>query len=162
MKKEIQSMLEMKLIGICVRTNNAQEANPETSKIGALLAQFFSQNMAQSIPDRKNRGVTICCYTEYDSDAQGDYLYFVGEEVTSLNDIPDFLKGLTISASKYTKFTTDEGQMPAVVISAWQEIWQMSAYNLGGERTFQADFEIYDHRALDPARTVVDLFIGIK
>lgn len=38
----------------------------------------------------------------------------------------------------------------------------MSANDLGGERVYIADFEIYDQRAADPSNAIADIYIGIK
>lgn len=162
MKKEMANMGEMKLVGISVRTNNALEMDPTTGRIGPLVAEYFDMLVANSIPNRENPGVTMCCYTDYDSDEIGEYLYFVGEVVSSFDGVPERLATLTVPASNYVKFTTEEGPMPNIVFSAWQEIWKMTASDIGGERAYQVDFEVYDQRAIDPMKTVVDIYIGVK
>ena len=161
MHNELVNKTEMKLVGLTARTNNKNEMNPEMAKIGNLLGQFFSQGISAKIPGRKNPGVTLCVYTEYDSDEYGDYTYFIGEEVETFEGVPAELIQLTIPASAYQKFTTPAGQMPAVVIIAWQQIWQMTADDFGGKRAYRADFEVYDARAADPMNTTVDIYIGI-
>lgn len=162
MKKELVNKVEIKLVGLTARTNNKNEMNPQTSKIGELAGRFWSQNIANQIANRKNLGVTLSVYTEYDSNEHGDYTYFIGEEVSSFENIPAGLQQLTIPAAKYQKFTIPPGKMPEVVINAWQQIWGMSANDFGGERTYIADFEIYDQRASDPANASLDIYIGIK
>ena len=161
MKKELSNKSEIKLIGLTARTNNKNEMNPATAKIGELAGRFWGQNVAAQILNRKNPGVTHSVYTEYDSDEHGDYTYFVGEEVSSFENIPSGLEKLTIPEAKYQKFTTEAGKMPEVVINAWQKIWKMSSEDFGGKRAYQADFELYDQRASDPANTVLDIYIGI-
>lgn len=162
MKKELVSKPEIKLVGLTVRTNNKNEMNSQTSKIGELAMRFWTQNIAAQIVNRKNPGVTLSVYTAYDSNEHGDYTYFIGEEVGSFKSVPAELQKLTISAANYQKFTTEAGKMPEVVISAWQKIWKMSPDDLDGVRAYQADFEVYDQRASDPANTSLDIFIGIK
>lgn len=162
MKKEVENKSEIKLVGLTARTNNKNEINPETSKIGELVGRFWSQNIAGQISDRKNPGVTLSIYTEYDSNEHGDYTYFIGEEVGSFENIPAGLQQLTIPAAKYQKFTTSLGKIPEVVIAAWQQIWKMSVSDFGGERAYVADFEVYDQRASDPANASLDIYIGIK
>ncbi|MGE3319607.1 MAG: GyrI-like domain-containing protein [Candidatus Berkiella sp.] len=150
------------LVGLTVRTNNTNEQNPATGKIGPLVSDYFSQGMATTIPNRVNPGVTFSVYTDYESDHHGDYTYLIGEEVSSFEDIPSGLHRITIPASDYQRFTTPSGQMPMVVINAWQAIWQMDETALGGVRAYQADFEVYDDRAIDPNNAVVDVYIGTK
>lgn len=162
MKKELSNKPEIKLVGLTTRTNNLNEMNPEKSKIAELAGRFWSQNMASQISNRQNPGVTLSIYTEYDSNEHGDYTYFIGEEVSSFDDVSADLQKLTIPAAKYQKFTTLPGKMPEVVIHAWQKIWGMTEKDFGGERAYVADFEIYDQRASDPANASLDIYIGIK
>ncbi|HSW93627.1 MAG TPA: GyrI-like domain-containing protein [Gammaproteobacteria bacterium] len=162
MEKELVNKPEIKLVGLTARTNNKNEFNPQTAKIGELVGRFQGQNIASQIPDRKNPGVTLSAFAEYDSDEHGDYTYFIGEEVNSFENIPANLQKLTIPAARYQKFTTPSGKMPEVVINAWQKIWKMTSDDFGGNRAYIADFEVYDQRAADPARTVLDIYIGIK
>lgn len=162
MKKSFVNKPSMKLVGLATRTRNQDEMNPATAKIGPLIADYFSHGVANTMLHRVNPGITFSVYTDYESDHQGEYTYFVGEEVSSFDDIPDGLRFITIPASDYQCFTTSAGQMPAIVIEAWQHIWQMDAQALGGERTYIADFEVYDERAIDPNHAEVDIYIGVK
>ena len=52
--------------------------------------------------------------------------------------------------------------MPSVCINAWMDIWKMTPEDFGSERAFKADFEVYDHRAMTPENTALDIYIGIK
>lgn len=162
MQNELINKSEIKLVGLKARTNNKNEMNPQTSKIGELAGRFWGQNIANQIPNRKNPGVSLSVYTEYASDEHGDYSYFIGEEVSSFENIPSEFQTLTIPGGKYKKFTTPSGKMPEVVINAWQKIWKMTPDDFGGSRAYIADFEVYDQRALDPATTILDIYIGIK
>ena len=162
MNKALINQTEIKLVGFSARTNNISEMNPVTGKIGPLVARFFGQNSAVAILQRKNPGVTFAVYTDYASDEYGDYTYFIGEEVDEVVNLPEGMQSLIIPAAKYTQFTTPTGMMPLVVINAWQEIWKMSPQDLGGKRTYRADFERYDQRAMDPANTSLDIYVGIQ
>ena len=33
---------------------------------------------------------------------------------------------------------------------------------VGGDRTYRADFEVYDQRAADPQNMVMDAYVGIR
>lgn len=162
MKQESVKQPEIKIVGFTARTNMQTEMNPVTGKIGGLVARYWMQNAAAQIKNRKNPGITFAVYTDYASDEYGDYTYFLGEEVSEFEAIPEGMATLTIPAANYTKFTTPEGQMPLVVINAWQEIWKMSPQERGGDRAYVADFELYDQRAANPAKTSLDIYIGIK
>ena len=162
MKKEKIALAQIKLIGITARTNNTNETNPSIAKISPTVQHYFQGNLSAKILHRKNPGITFCVYTEYESDFTGDYTFLIGEEVESFDNLPEGLKAFTIEEQSYTKFTTDPGAMPGVVIKAWQNIWQMSTDDLGGQRRYHADFERYDERAIDPQNAVADIYIGIK
>lgn len=106
----------------------------------------------------------LALYTEYESDHHGDYTYYVGEEVSSFSSAPAApgLEMLIIPSQKYVRFTNGPGAMPDVVRKPWQEIWQMSPKDFGGERRYLADFEVYDERASDHQKIILDIYIGIQ
>jgi predicted transcriptional regulator YdeE len=157
-------MHDILLVGLFQRTTNQKEMNAETAIIGKTIQEYFSKNFSNTIKNRKNPGVTYCIYTEYESDFNGEYTYFIGEEVTDFanNMETDTVKNLMIPAQKYVKFTSSSGKMPAICIDLWQKIWAMDEKSLGGKRSYIADFEIYDERAKDPQNTVLDIYIGIN
>ena len=163
MNKEKIALESLKLVGLIARTNNKNEMTPDKGKIGPLNNQYWSNQIGNNFKHRANPGVTYCVYTDFESDENGEYTYFIGEEVNSFDDqdISTF-STLTIEPSLYQKFTTEAGPMPDVVINAWQNIWQMDNNNFQGKRTYLADFEVYDQRAANPAKVVVDIYIGIK
>ena len=162
MNKAKINLNELKLVGLTARTNNKNEMNPDASKIGALAGNYWGNQIANAFKHRKNPGVTYAVYTEFESDENGDYTYFIGEEVECFDDQDlEQFKTLTIPASNYQKFTTEAGKIPDIVINAWQQIWQMNEKDFGGKRQYIADFEIYDQRASDMNNAVLDIFIGI-
>ena len=163
MKKEKVKLGNLTLIGMTARTNNKNEINPQTSKIAQLAGTYWEKQIANQFKNCINPGVTYSVYTEYESDENGEYTYFIGEEVESLNDQDQTkFKSLIIPASTYQKFTTESGKIPDIVITSWQKIWQMKENDFGGKRKYIADFEIYDQRASDPNNAIVDIYIGIK
>lgn len=162
MKKEKVLLTPLKLIGLTIRTNNKQEMEPKTSKIAYLAQDYWQNAIGNEFKHRVNPGTTYAVYTEYDSDETGDYTYFIGEAVHSFKeqDLSRF-KSLSIPQQHYQKFTTKAGQIPKVVIEAWQAIWQMSPQNLEGHRNYLVDFEVFDQRAKDPNKAVIDIYIGV-
>lgn len=157
MKKVSLQCPDKFVMGFTIRANNTDKI----VNIGALVGRYFSQNLAVQIPGRKHPGVTLSAYTQYDSDEHGDYTYFIGEEVSQLVSVPG-LDGFVIPAGNYVKFTTDAGEMPMVVIEAWQKIWQMSAADFGGARSYIFDYEVHDQRAMDPKLAVLDIYLGLR
>lgn len=163
MKKQMTQLGEIKLVGLTARTNNRDEIVPEKSKIAALAGAYWGGQEGNNIQHRVTPGVTYAVYTDYESDENGEYTYFIGEAVDSFDgqDTERF-ETLTIPASHYQTFTTPTGPMPDIVIAAWQEIWQMQQpEGFGGKRRYIADFEVYDARAADPSAASIDVYIGV-
>lgn len=52
--------------------------------------------------------------------------------------------------------------MPKVCVQVWEEVWSLSSADLGGDRNYRADFEIYDERARDSSHTELDVYVGIS
>jgi predicted transcriptional regulator YdeE len=162
MQKTVTELPEIKLLGILCRTNNTAEMNISSAKIAPTIQKYFRQALGEVIPNRKNPGTTYCVYTDYESDFTGDYTYFIGEEVKFEGDSMEGFSSIIIPAQNYAKFTSKPGIMPEVCIDMWQNIWKMKSGELGGKRAYLADFEVYDKRALDPSKTVLDIYVGVK
>jgi predicted transcriptional regulator YdeE len=162
MKKEIVDKPEMTIVGLKTRTSNVAEFDPKTARIGPILGEYFQENFPEKIENRKNPGVTLSIFTQYESDHQGEYMYYLGEEVSAAENLSSSLETMTIPAQKYVKFTTNSGAMPDIEISAWRKIWEMSSSDFDGQRSYIADFTVYDQRAQDLSNAVVDIYIGIK
>ncbi|WP_032112168.1 GyrI-like domain-containing protein [Candidatus Paracaedibacter symbiosus] len=162
MQYERQEVPHKLLVGITARTSFAKETNPLTSEITKLVTRYLNEETANKIPNRKSPGVGICAYTDYTNEYLGEYTYFIGEEVTEVDELPEGISMLEIPAGTYLKLTTDSGAMPFVIINAWQKIWQLFQGGDQGKRRYQIDFEVYDKRAKDPQSTIVDLFVGVE
>ncbi len=159
LKKQTVERPEITCVGIQVRTSFETEL--EEGKIGPCVQSYFHQGLFDKIPHRNSPGTTFCAYTDYESDYRGGYTYFIGEEVTSIDELPEEFTVLNIPFQSYAKFTSGPASMPGVVRGAWQEIWEMTPQELGGERRYHTDFEIYDERAVDHHNVILDLYIGI-
>lgn len=163
MQKELIKIPEIKLVGICVRTSYEQELDKMKGNILPCVQKYFHQGLAEKISNRKRPGTTFCSYSDYATNHYGEYTYFIGEEVSSFNNsLPEGFQKLVIPKQQYAKFTTRPAPMPDVIVNAWREIWDMSPKQLGGQRSYKADFEIYDERAADHQNIVLDLYIGIQ
>lgn len=162
MEKTGLNLPDTQLLGIKVRTSYQNETNPLTSEIALCVQRYWQEGVADKLPNRVNPGRLFAAYFEYESDYTGEYSYFLGEEVSSVEEVPDGLSSLVVPAGAYTKFTTMPAPIPHVIMDAWQKIWQLDASELGGERKYAVDFEIYDERALNPMAAVIDVYVGTK
>ncbi len=162
MEKNYIKHPEIKLVGISVRTNNKNEFDPIKAKIFHMIEKYFSEKVSEKILNRRNPGITYCCYTDYENDMNGDYTYFIGEEVVNFSDKITELGKLVIPEQNYVRFTNSPGKIPDVCIKMWQKIWKTSDEDLGGSRNYKTDFELYDERSKDKMNAILDIYIGIS
>lgn len=176
MKREKIILPALTLIGISARTNNKNEMSGN-GIIGPTMNHYHQNQLGNLINNRTNPGVLYSVYTEFEDGTDGDYTYFLGEEVSSIEDQPvkdqsikdqsilaqdsSQFRILNILASSYEKFTTEPGQMPDTVINAWKEIWSMKPEDFAGKRTVVAEFEVYS-KDFDPSKGTIDIYIGIE
>ena len=64
---------------------------------------------------------------------------------------------VTIPTGRYAVFNSDKGPVMEVVPAVWQKIWSTP-----GERSFNADYELYDERSMDPQNAEVTVFVGVE
>ncbi len=151
---------EFFFIGISASTSNAKEMSGE-----GIIADQWERVMAggiiEQIPNRADANI-LAMYTDYESDTNGEYTFLIGAKVTSTDSIPEGMIAKQVPSAKYAIFTSEQGPVWKVVPETWQKIWSTSASEMGGERAFLADFEIYDERAADPQSAVVEVWVGIK
>lgn len=162
MKQAKIELPEIKLIGLTARTSDAHEADPLKGKIFPIVQTYFHQTLFDKIPNRKTPGTTYCAYTEYENEGRTGYTYFIGEEVSEFERLPEQFSKLVISPQTYIKFTNGPGAMPNVRAEVWQTVSQMSPTELGGTRRYTTDFEIYDERAHDHENIVFDTYVSIE
>ncbi|MNO49115.1 Bacterial transcription activator, effector binding domain [compost metagenome] len=151
---------EIHLAGVSVRTTNAAEAGP-SGRLPGLWESYFNSGMAAD-PHMKNPELIYALYTDYESDANGEYTVVIGHEADNTEaEGPSTYNFAVIPASQYLVFTTKKGPVQEVVAQAWGEIWEY--FQRSSEtRTFTGDFEVYDARNFDPANAEVQIYIAIK
>lgn len=128
--------------GSNIRTNNTLEASP-AGKIPSLWGQFYA---TQTTPAAKVYGV----YSEYESDASGEFTVTVGTKSHELNK-----SNVSIESGTYLVFPA-YGSMPTAIIDAWKAVWEHFSHSQSYTRSFESDFEEYSGQ--DSAR----IYIGIK
>lgn len=152
---------QMRIIGIEVRTRNQDEQNRQMAKIPGLWERFARENVASRIPHKAAPGYLLELYTEYESNEHGAYTAFLGFEVTSLEEAPEGMIAKIIPASTYAVFTTERGMLGQVVQDAWREIWSMNEMQLGGKRSFTADFEVFHEGSQNPQDAKLDIYVSL-
>jgi len=158
--KIVQQKEAFMVVSISGRTSNAKEMTGE-GIIGMFWARLFQEKMLSQIREKAD-GNVVAVYTDYASDHNGEYTYILGARVKSADNVPPGMVAKTIPAGKYAVFTTEQGPAYQVVPRAWQKINSLPKAATGGNRLYQADYEIYDERARDPQNSVVDVYVGIR
>lgn len=148
------------VVGIAVRTSNAKEGTAE-GLIGKQWQRLMKEGLLAEIPNKADDNI-VAVYTEYASDKNGEYTYVLGARVTNTESIPAGMVAKKVAAGRYALFTSEKGPVQKVVVEMWQRVWATPQSALGGDRTYKADFEVYDQRAQNPADAVVDLYVGVR
>jgi len=148
------------VVGIEGRTSNAREMTPE-GVIGKLWQRFMTENLLAQIPNKMDSSI-LAIYTDYASDKDGEYTYVLGARVSSMTKVPKGMVAKRIPAGRYAVFTSEKGPVERVVPSAWQKINSLPKSAPGGDRVYQADYDVYDQRAANPKDARVDIHVGIR
>ena len=148
------------VVGIAVRTSNAEQMT-EARPIGKQWERLFKEGVLAAIPNKAD-GNIVAVYTEYAGDKDGEYTYLLGARVTKVEKLPDGMTVKNVPAGRYAVFTSERGPVQKVVVEMWRRVWETPKNALGGDRTYRADFELYDQRAQNPADAVVDLYVAVR
>ena len=155
--KSVQ-MSDFQVVGISIRTNNAVEAT-SAGLIPKQWAKFYQEGILEEIPNKVDSNI-YAVYTDYESDKTGEYTFLIGAKVKAVDKLPPGLNAKTIPAGSYAVFTSEKGPVSQVVPQAWANIWSLED-SKKIHRAYEADFELYDQRALDPKNAQVDIYIGV-
>ena len=148
------------VVGIAARTTNAKEMTAD-GVIGKQWMRLFQEGLIGKIPNKGDASI-VAVYTDYASDHNGEYTYLLGARVTSDADVPAGMVAKKIPGGKFAVFTSEKGPAPQVIPATWMKINSLPQKAVGADRTYRADYEIYDERARDPQNLQVDVYVGIK
>lgn len=148
------------VIGLAARTSNAKEMTAD-GMIGRQWGRLMQEGWLAKIPNKTEQSI-VAVYTDYASDRDGEYTYVLGARVSSDAEVPPGMVATKVPAGKFAVFTSDEGPGPKVVPETWMKINSLPKSAPGGDRVYQADYEVYDERARDPQNLQVDVYVGIR
>jgi predicted transcriptional regulator YdeE len=151
---------EFTVVGIAVRTSNAEQMTA-ARPIGKQWERLFKEGVLAAIPNKAD-GNIVAVYSEYASGKDGEYTYLLGARVRKVESAPAGMTVKTVPAGRYAVFTSERGRVEKVVVEMWRRVWETPQNALGGDRTYKADFEVYDQRAQNPADAVVDLYVAVR
>lgn len=148
------------VVGIAARTSNAREMTAD-GIIGKQWGRLMQEGLLAKVPNKTDRNI-VAVHTDYTSDHNGEYTFVLGARVKSDGDVPAGMVAKKIPAGKFAVFTSEKGAAAKVVPETWMKINSLPQSAVGGDRVYRADYEIYDERAVDPANSQVDVYVGIK
>jgi predicted transcriptional regulator YdeE len=151
---------EFYVVGLAERTSNEREMTGE-GVIGALWNRLYGERVLDAVPNRTDFNI-YAVYSDYESDDTGEYTFLLGAKVNSPTPVPDGMMLKRVPGGRYAVVTSDRAPVVEAVVGTWRKIWGMSATDLGGERAYQTDFELYDERACDPQNSQVDIYLGLS
>ena len=157
-KTKVVDVPAFTVIGIECHDSNAKEMAGQGC-IGEQWMRLFQEGLLDKIPSRADQNI-VTVYTDYSSD-HGEYTYILGSKVADDAKAPDGMVKRKIEKGRFAVFTSDRGALQEVVPALWKKIWGMQKSDLGGERAFQADFEVYGESAMDPNNGQMEAYIGI-
>ena len=139
-----------RIIGLKTRTKNEDEMNPKVAKIGALWQNFF-ENIIPTLGETPPPLYGV--YTNYESDAHGEFDVLVGAENVELTDDREMV---VLEEETYLCFES-KGEMPQAVIETWGEIWAyFSDEKCKEKRAYGTDFELY------LSQNEAEIYIGVE
>jgi len=161
-KPRVVQLDTFEVMGIEVRTNNTREAGAD-GLIPKLWQRVTQERALDRVPDRIEQNI-YAVYTDYASDANGDYTLVIGPKFKPTADtlVPKGMVIKTVPAGRYAVFASDRGPVAKVVVETWKQIWSYYQSPANGQRAYRADFELYDQRAADLNNAQVDIYIGVK
>ena len=80
-----------------------------------------------------------------------------GCKIDNLSVVPAGMIGKSLAGGNYVKMTAKGDPTRGLIVHAWSKIWKMDL-----ERTFTADFEVFDERAQNPVDAEVDFLVSVK
>ena len=146
--------------GYEIRTNNAREMSGQ-GEIGKHWQKVMQQNLVAQIPSRTDSAL-IVVYSQYASDEKGEFNYLLGARVSSVDHLPSGVTYRKLVPGTYAVFVTNQGPLIEVLQKEWQKIWAMPPEQMGGQRAFLTDYEIYDQRSANQQQAQVEIHIGLK
>lgn len=145
---------ETLVMGVEVRTSTQREMNFETAEIPKLWNRFLAEQIWLDIPDVVNSQTFYGVYTDYATEALGEYSLVLAAEVTSIDNPPESMVGIAIPEGQYLVFSAVDCR-PEAVIQTWQQIGGYFSPGSRYQRAFTTDFELYEQQQ-------VHIYIAVK
>lgn len=150
-KPELVELDGFTVVGMQVRTKNADEFNPQTAKLHQLWERFFTTQ----IPNRKPTSPIYGVYSDYASDFNDFYTVTACVEVSSAQERGSQFNQINVQQGDYLVFK-NSGPIPQAIYETWEAVWDYFKANPAVVRAYKTDFEVC------AAPEQCEIYIGIK
>jgi len=138
---------EVIVVGIAVRTTNADEMDPARAKLPVLWRRAGSPGAFAHVPGRLDENL-YAVLTDYESDHHGAYTQIVGIAVRTVPRLPEGMVAVRVPAAQVLRVQA-RGPMPQAMIDAWQRVWKHAESGGTPARSFSTDLEVHHRGGAD-------------
>ncbi|MEU7001752.1 effector binding domain-containing protein [Nonomuraea sp. NPDC046570] len=132
---------ELLVVGLAVRTTNADEMEPSRAKLPGLWQRAGAPGAFAHVPGRADENL-YAVLTDYESDHHGAYTQIVGVAVRTVPRLPEGMVAVRVPAGRALKVEA-RGPMPGAVVDAWKQVWQHTETGGTPARSFGTDLELH-------------------
>ena len=141
--------------GLSVRTANRDEFNPTTAKLPNLWQRFFSEQIADIIPNRIPGSPILGVYSNYESNTEGLYTVTAGVKSENQSNSSEFCT-IAVLPGNYLVFE-NQGVTPHIVVETWKNVWNYFESETKFTRCYKTDFEMY--KGMDDIAIYIGVFV---
>ncbi len=153
MKHELIKLGSFKIVGISVRTKNADRK--AAKDIGMLWKKWFSEDISSKIANKLSDD-TYNLYYDYESDHNSEYSVLLGCLVASFEDLGEGLSAQDFPLMNYAKYSS-KGKVPDIVVKTWEKIYKEKY-----ERAYTCDFDLYKANQTNSKKMLLETYVSIK
>lgn len=132
---------ELIVVGLAVRTTNADEADPSRSRLVRLWQRAGAPGAFAHIAGRVDEKL-YAVLTDYESDHHGAYTQVVGVAVRAVPKLPEGMVAVRVPAGPALRVEA-RGPMPGALVDTWQQIWKHTESGGQPARSFRTDLEVH-------------------
>ncbi|MEU6720068.1 GyrI-like domain-containing protein [Nonomuraea purpurea] len=132
---------ELIVVGLAVRTTNADEMDPERAKLPVLWGRAGAPGAFAHVPGRADENL-YAVLTDYENDHNGAYTQIVGIAVRTVPRLPEGMVAVRVPAAQ-TLMWEARGPMPQSLVDVWQQVWKHTESGGTPARAFTTDLEVH-------------------
>ncbi|WP_219471697.1 GyrI-like domain-containing protein [Nonomuraea rhizosphaerae] len=138
---------ELTVVGIAIRTSNADEMDPARARLPVLWQRAGAPGAFAHVPGRVDENL-YAVLTDYESDHNGAYTQILGIGVRTVPRLPEGMVAVRVPAGKSLRIEA-RGPMPQAITGAWQQVWKHTESGGVPARAFTTDLEVHHPAGAD-------------